>query len=81
MALAEEVLSVADAVLVERGLPDFASKLLSDSLGEAAARSDLGALHAALDGLVLGWGDEHMEVSGHDDKGVEPIAVLVAIVK
>ena len=44
-------------------------------------KSAFDALHAALDSLICGWGNEDVDVFGHDDEGVELIAALIAVVK
>jgi len=77
LALTDEVFGVADAVGVEGWLPDCAWDLGADGVGE----SSLDALHAAFDCLVFGWGEEDVEVFGHDDEGVELVAGLVAVME
>ena len=44
-------------------------------------KSTFDALHAAFDSLICGWGDEEVNMLGHDDERVELVAALVAVME
>ena len=67
-----EVEAVADAVVREGTLPD--GKAGGEAVGEAA----LDEAHGAFEGL--GWGEEEMDVVGHDDEGVQLVVAFCAVV-
>ena len=63
---------VADAVVGEALLPD------GEFRGEAVRKAAFDELHCSFEGDV-GWGDQEMEVVGHDDVGVQKITGAVMI--
>ena len=63
VAMLLEVLPVADAMVGEASLPDGVGDV--EAVGEAAFDEH----HCAFEGDVL-WGEEEMDVVGHDDEGV-----------
>lgn len=62
-----------DAALSESALPDI--KFGFEAEGESA----LDELHDFFDGDIRRWGDEQMNVVGHDDEGVELISTFEAV--
>jgi len=54
--LSAKILTVANSVLVEAGLPNFSGKLRAHLMGKSA----LDALGATLNGLVRGWGQQNV---------------------
>ena len=71
------ILSVANPVLVETGLPDFSGKLSADLMRKSA----LDALCATLDGLVRGRGEQNVQMFRHNGEAMQPIASLIPIVE
>ena len=63
---------IADTVVGEASLPD--GEFGDETVGVAA----FDELHRALEGDV-GWGDEEMQMVGHDDIGVQEIAGAVVV--
>jgi len=57
---------VCDAVGVVAVLPDFSREVFANGEGEAS----LDQLNAALDGVIVGWCDQDVNVVGHDDEAV-----------
>lgn len=68
-----EVFFVADSVVGEAALPDWSFG--RETVGEAA----LDELHDAFERKEF-WGEEEVDVVGHDDEGVE-VVVLAVVVK
>ena len=60
------VACVCDAVGVVAVLPDFSREVFANGEGEAS----LDQLNAALDGVIVGWCDQDVNVVGHDDEAV-----------
>ncbi len=73
VAVVQEVCAVSDAVVGEASLPDGEGGV--EAVGEAAFEEHHGAFEG--DGL---WGEEEMDVVGHDDERVEAVVALVAVV-
>ena len=71
--LVAKVFCVADSVFVVVVLPDWAGVLGADGEGEAP----LDELGGFFDGF--GWGEECVQVVGHDDEAVELEFVCVAV--
>lgn len=75
VAMLLEVLPIADAMVGEASLPDRGGGV--EAVGEAAFDEHDGSL----EGDVL-WGEEEMEVVGHDDEGVkEEVAFLPVVLE
>ena len=71
------ILSVANSVLVEAGLPDFSGKLSANLMRKSA----LDALCATLNGLVRGRGEQNVQMFRHNGEAMQPIASLIPIVE
>ena len=72
-AVGEEVVAVAHAAVGEAALPD------GELRGEAVREAAFDELDGALEGDVL-WGEEEMDVVGHDDEGVKFVVAFAAVV-
>ena len=73
VAVGFKVCAVADAVVGVAALPD--GEFRGQAVGEAAFDEAHGAFES--DGL---WGEEEVDVVGHDDEGVEEIVAFGAVV-
>jgi len=71
------ILSVANSVLVEAGLPDFSGKLGAHLMGKAA----LDALGATLDSLSRGRCQQDVQMFRHNGEAMQLIASLIPIME
>ena len=75
--LIPKILTIANPVLVESGLPDFPGKLRPYLMRKAA----LDALGATLNCLSHRRGQQNMQVFRHDGKAMQQEAPLISIVE
>jgi hypothetical protein len=73
--LTSKILRIADAMLVETGLPHLSRELLPDCKRESA----LDTLNRPLHRLPLSRRQHEVQVFWHNDKGVQPESTLVSV--
>jgi hypothetical protein len=71
------IVRICDAMCVIAVLPNLSGEVIANGEGEAS----LDQLDAALDGVILGWRDQDVNVVGHDDEAVELEATLFAVTR
>jgi hypothetical protein len=73
----QEILGVANTMIGETALPDFAfpAEDFSEGVGVAA----LDKLDGVLDSYIMGRSQQKMNMLGHEDEGVELIAAAITV--
>ena len=75
----DEILSIADPVISEPALPNF--RFAPDKRSEFMRICPFDQLNGALDGHILGRCKQEMHMVWHENKSMERVAALAAIVK
>jgi len=74
-----EVLGIANRMIRKAALPDF--RLTSDQGADRMRISFLDQLDSALDGPIIRWRKQKMNVVRHEDEGVQTILAFATVAK
>jgi hypothetical protein len=77
--MTDKILSIANPMIGETALPDFGFS--ADESSEFMRISALDQLDGSLDGDVVSWSEQEMDMIGHQHEGMQEIAAFAAVVK